>query len=349
MTQTTAAQAVPSPRLERPLDTPFRGVCAALARTTGTDPVLWRVTLAVLSVFGGLGVALYVVGWVLIPQQGEAQSLGERLLRGPDRRLTTRQVLLVALPVALAVAVLGARDNVLGPVVVLGGLAYLVHRRRGAGPVPATASSYDAAVPGTPSVPRPRSVLGRLTVSAGVLLTGVLVLLAALGVDGITAPRVLAADLLVVGAGLVVGAFWGRARGLVLLAVVLALALAASVASRDVTRDGVGNRTWVPTGSGSYRLGVGEGTLDLRSLPRREGGDPVRLSARLQVGHLLVLVPEGMRLSVTARARLGDLLLDGHDTNGDHARAARDVGPPGVPQVLLDASVRTGQVEVRRG
>ena len=33
------------------------GVCGALARATNTDPILWRVIISVLTIFGGFGVA----------------------------------------------------------------------------------------------------------------------------------------------------------------------------------------------------------------------------------------------------------------------------------------------------
>src|SRR5437868_2859557 len=94
MTETTFT----SPRLERPRDTPLAGVCTALARTTGTDVVLWRVLFVVLTVFGGLGIAIYLACYVTIPAQGHEHSLVSRLLQG-DRRMTTRQVLLLALVV----------------------------------------------------------------------------------------------------------------------------------------------------------------------------------------------------------------------------------------------------------
>src|SRR5437764_14019986 len=43
------------------------GVCAASGRATNTDPVLWRVLIAVLSLVGGIGVLVYLVGWLFIP------------------------------------------------------------------------------------------------------------------------------------------------------------------------------------------------------------------------------------------------------------------------------------------
>ncbi|MDQ1651297.1 MAG: hypothetical protein QOI35_497 [Cryptosporangiaceae bacterium] len=56
------------------------GVCGGLARATGTDPILFRVLLGVLAFAGGLGVALYLVAWLLLPMDGEAASPVEALL-----------------------------------------------------------------------------------------------------------------------------------------------------------------------------------------------------------------------------------------------------------------------------
>ena len=56
------------------------GVCAALGRATNTDPVLWRVLLAVLGFFGGIGVLLYLIGWLVIPAEGDTASPIESLL-----------------------------------------------------------------------------------------------------------------------------------------------------------------------------------------------------------------------------------------------------------------------------
>ena len=69
MNQTPPPPPPPPPterRLTRdPDDQVVAGVCAAFGRYTGTDPVLWRVTVAVLAVFGGAGFVLYALGWLL--------------------------------------------------------------------------------------------------------------------------------------------------------------------------------------------------------------------------------------------------------------------------------------------
>jgi phage shock protein PspC (stress-responsive transcriptional regulator) len=64
----------------------FVGVCAALGRATNTDPVLWRVLLAVFTLAGGIGLIVYVLGWLFIPGEGDSGSPLEALLgRGQSK------------------------------------------------------------------------------------------------------------------------------------------------------------------------------------------------------------------------------------------------------------------------
>lgn len=366
MTDTTFA----SPRLERPREAPLRGVCAALARSTGTDPSLWRVLAVVLTIFGGLGIALYLVGIATIPREGEQQALADRLLHGPDRSLHGAEWVLLVLLVCSVLA-LGADLDGLVVLAVLAGLGLLWWRGRlslpappagvdpdsrpGSGAVrvaddgPQVAPSPAAAVPLVAARPRrARSPLTGATLSLAAVVVGVLLLVGTQSGVSVPAEVVLAAALGVVGLGLAVGAFWGRSWGLIALAAVLGLALAATAGARPVIDAGVGDRRWEPVAAGSYRLGVGEATLDLRSLPVREGST-VAVDARVDVGHLVVLVPDGVRVALDARAELGELVLLGERVEGQGLERQVDLGPPGSPQVRLALSVRTGQVEVRRG
>ncbi|MCU1593922.1 MAG: hypothetical protein JWO12_1314 [Frankiales bacterium] len=364
MTDTTQAFAA-SPRLERPREGGFFGVCAALARTTSSDLVLWRVLFVVLTFFAGLGVALYVAGIMFIPREGNARSVGHRLLLGPDRHLEGREVVLVAAFTITAGGLLFSRSGIL-ILAVAAGLGYVWWRSRqdrptgAASPQPRseqTSSSGQAAPafppPEPPQVyppapPRPpvrRSPFVGLTVSLAILTAGVLALIGT-GDTSVPAEVVLASALGVVGLGLVVGSFFGRSTLLVLLAVALGLGLAGTAGARPALDHGVGDRTWSPTASGSYVLGIGDATLDLSGLTVTEL-QTYRIDARVDVGHLLVLVPEGVRVSVDARAKIGDVVVFGQEDDGRGAHKA--VEPDGRPQVVLDLSVRTGQVEVRRG
>lgn len=52
------------------------GVCGGLGRYLGVDPVLLRVAFVVLAIAGGGGILLYLVSWILIPEEREGQPLG---------------------------------------------------------------------------------------------------------------------------------------------------------------------------------------------------------------------------------------------------------------------------------
>ncbi|MGA6163731.1 PspC domain-containing protein [Amycolatopsis magusensis] len=56
------------------------GVAAAIGNRYGIDPVLVRVALVAATVFGGIGIALYVVGWLLFADEHDEVSPIEGLI-----------------------------------------------------------------------------------------------------------------------------------------------------------------------------------------------------------------------------------------------------------------------------
>src|SRR3954447_13207990 len=70
------------------------GVCGGAARYFDIDPVIPRILLAVLAVFGGAGLVVYALAWLLIPEDGAPATRVERWLerRGGDR---SRDLLIV--------------------------------------------------------------------------------------------------------------------------------------------------------------------------------------------------------------------------------------------------------------
>lgn len=52
------------------------GVCGGLGRYLGVDAVLLRIAFVVLALAGGGGVLIYVVAWILIPEEREGEPLG---------------------------------------------------------------------------------------------------------------------------------------------------------------------------------------------------------------------------------------------------------------------------------
>jgi len=56
-------------------DKMLAGVAGGIARYLNVDVTLVRVIIAVLALFNGVGLALYIAAWLLIPEDGEDQSL----------------------------------------------------------------------------------------------------------------------------------------------------------------------------------------------------------------------------------------------------------------------------------
>ena len=58
-------------------DKMLAGVAGGIARYLNTDVTLIRIIIAALVLFTGAGLALYVAAWLLIPADGEDQSVAE--------------------------------------------------------------------------------------------------------------------------------------------------------------------------------------------------------------------------------------------------------------------------------
>ncbi|MFH8973290.1 PspC domain-containing protein [Streptomyces sp. NPDC017890] len=58
------------------------GVCAGLGRQCDIDPVIFRITLAVLSATGGIGLIFYGFAWLFVPYDDEDENEVRKLLTG---------------------------------------------------------------------------------------------------------------------------------------------------------------------------------------------------------------------------------------------------------------------------
>lgn len=80
------------------------GVLGGVARRLNVDPVLLRIVTVVLALFGGVGVVLYALGWLLIPAEDADASVAEEALgRG---RTHSPELPTIALAVGLVVAII---------------------------------------------------------------------------------------------------------------------------------------------------------------------------------------------------------------------------------------------------
>ena len=56
-------------------DRMLAGVASGIGAYLGVDTLLVRIAFAVLSLVGGVGIPLYIVCWLLIPDEGTKQSI----------------------------------------------------------------------------------------------------------------------------------------------------------------------------------------------------------------------------------------------------------------------------------
>jgi phage shock protein PspC (stress-responsive transcriptional regulator) len=91
-------------------------VCGGLGRATNTDPVLWRVLLGALVVFGilghwpvaALGILAYLAAWLVLPAEGDDASALEALLsRGTSSVSSTVTIVLLVGSALVASTLLG--------------------------------------------------------------------------------------------------------------------------------------------------------------------------------------------------------------------------------------------------
>ncbi|MFC5946515.1 PspC domain-containing protein, partial [Micromonospora harpali] len=121
------------------------GVCAAIGRATNTDPVLWRVLLAVLGFFGGIGILVYVTAWLIIPGEGDTASPVESMLGRGRSSMSPVTVIVLSILVAVSFGYIvtdAFRAVLLGAAILVGG-ALLLNRDH--------AAAGRATTPGTPA------------------------------------------------------------------------------------------------------------------------------------------------------------------------------------------------------
>ena len=164
-----------------------------------------------------------------------------------------------------------------------------------------------------------------------------------------------AAVLGVVGLALVVGAFVGRAGGLILLGLVSAVAVGgAAVANPSYSgdRDLVVRPTTAVALADGYALPAGRVELDLRDLVDPASIDGRSIRVDVNVGEIVVIVPADMRVSFDARIDGGGLI---ESPNGDRegwepalsgVLESRRVTPSA--EVDLDLDLQFGHIELRQ-
>jgi phage shock protein PspC (stress-responsive transcriptional regulator) len=389
------------------------GVAGGVARHFDVAPWIVRLIACALAVVG-IGIPLYILGWLLLPGDTRASVATER---GWNRNTVIAVCVLV---VVASLAVLGT-DGVSPPwravpwiIIALG--AFLLIRSAthepstvpavspvpgpvpGAGgtvlppptapdptfvettatpptidptatgetpdvtatmptvgrptppPPPTAPSGFTAPPPAAPPAKRVRrSFLTPLTIFALIVLIGAAVLS---GGHGWARPGVVAAiSLCVIGVALGLSAFFGRARGLIALGIVVAVPLLIGVAIGPRWDDWQ-NHTYDPTAAAqlhhTYDRGIGRTVLDLRDVPL-PAGHVTRVHVDQVIGQVVLWLPADARTHLTGHVSFGEIAYDsrpdhngGTDVRTDRTLTTGD----GAARLDLDVDLSAGQISI---
>jgi phage shock protein PspC (stress-responsive transcriptional regulator) len=374
-------------RLRRSVtDRHVAGVAGGIARHLDIDPIIVRVALVVATFFGGAGLLLYVAAWILVPEEGTAdEPLG---LDQRSRTIALAGVGVLALLAALgdwAGAFWFPWPLAIGVALVV----WFLHRKQqrsdgaappaygdqlvpdaGAGPDADDLAGYDttydlAYAPGTgypPAAPwgsydhprRPRNprkrgpILFWFTLALIALAEGVLGVVDLAGVavaDSAYPALALGITALV----LVIGSFWGRAGGLILVGLVAAIATAGATVGSSVGEE---NRSYSPTSADevqeAYEFGGGRFSLDLSDVSDVEGLDGRDITIDAVGGRVEVVVPDGVDVDVRTGVVGGSSDVFGQRSDGfDITQNGSLDGGDDVPDMSITIDLVGGEIVVR--
>lgn len=340
------------------------GVASGLGDFLNVDPLLIRIGFVGLMVFGGLGLLLYVGAWLLVPEESSDDSIVEELLERAG--LTTRRVLIgVLLVIGGFMFVAGVTTGMgygfatgLGAaiVVIIAGAVLLRQGDRNeavvAPRVSASKPAKEVAAP-TAAAPRqrrrrrPRSPLSWYVLGAMLVGIGVLAVVTNISGADVDLGQFFGLTLGVIGIGLVVGTWWGHARLLILLGILLLpLAVAASFVTAPI-EGGMGFHRFDPANADElrpeYRLLGGRMELDLTQISATDA--PIEIAASVAVGQMYIVLPADATVEVDAEVGGGELGVLGTWQDGA-GLVDRYVRTGDGPRFILDLELGVGSLWV---
>lgn len=358
----------PGSRLTRSTDDKVvGGLSAGLGRYLGIDPIVFRIAFVVLTLAGGSGILLYLVGWLMVPDDTGATVL-KRFGQERHQKLVAAVLAGVGLLVLLD-NLTGSNDDIpLGLVLVgMGGLfLWSRHRDAQAGPPPppgppvppptpappagdadrtlslppAPPTDADAEPPTPaagasgafippPSAKPPAKAPKPRSALVPVTFSLLAVLAGAATLFGLSLVTGLALALLLTGGALIVGAWRGRARWLIPVGLVLSVALAGASLIDVPIRGGAGEVGYRPLTLADVRspYRLGAGQLVVDLADLDLRGQTVTVVASVAAGHLDIVVPADAAVEVDAHVGAGNLVLLGRESDG--LDIGREVTDPG--------------------
>ncbi|MEO8267967.1 MAG: PspC domain-containing protein [Ilumatobacteraceae bacterium] len=353
-----ATPPTPDRRWARSDDRIVLGVAGGLGRALAIEPLFVRIAFVALGLFSGVGIVMYVAGLALLadsptsPPTSTARRIGGGIAVLLSLRwLFNGEAHLPGAGWVVAIGLLGAAIALWRgrtPLEPLPPLPSADVRTDSAGG--STGERWDALTAERRRRPRPpRSPLGLLTIGSATVIGALVWLLnGSAGNRGVWA---FGWATVVLGVGMVVGAFAGRARWLIVpaMATTVAAVTASALSFAGVGLDHrSGDRTeFVSAGStvaARYRTGTGSFELDLTSYP-----DAASTAIEVGVGDLTVLVPDNAHVQIDARVGVGSIEALGSTSNGYRRSLTIDDHRDGAQLIKLKLRVGVGHLEVRHG
>jgi phage shock protein PspC (stress-responsive transcriptional regulator) len=207
--------------------------------------------------------------------------------------------------------------------------------------------------------PKPRSVLGQLTLAATLIAIGGLALLDVANVLYPDPVHYLAVAVGVIGGGLLVGTLFGRARWLIFIGLFLAPFLFVASFVSEWSFSGEAGERYIQVTSiedleranFSYDHSFGVLELDLRWFELPTGGSdvvsPISIDARVSAGELRIRLPQETGAIVTGSAGMGSVTLFGDESAGIGVSNTAETGGESPKAVFaIDARADFGSVVV---
>jgi phage shock protein PspC (stress-responsive transcriptional regulator) len=201
-----------------------------------------------------------------------------------------------------------------------------------------------------PKPPRERSMLGRLTIAIGLIVVATMALIEVSDLNVTIEPfYYFAAIIAVLGIGLVVGAWVGRARWLIIIGILITPMLWLSMLLPVSWNFSAGDFHHIPTTvqevEGAYEQGIGQMTIDLNALSPSELTEVGMIRASLGLGEMVVRIPDGVGVILLADVTAGEVSGPFRTISGIGLDVTREFGPD--PTVLvLDLEVGAGAIQI---
>ena len=321
-------------------------MAALLAGRLGVDPLWVRIGFVLLALAGGIGVLLYFGLWLALIVGRSGDRRWARYVGGA--------IVVFGIPLVLNGGSFEFMSGQVAVVLLLVGLMLALWQPRPGRPRSSPARHRpprrrtDSELPRQPRERRPPSVLGRATLGVAIAVAAVGALIDEANGGRLHPEQWLGAAAVVCGLGLLVGAVRGYARWLVVPAVAFAGVGYASGLTAELGIDAshLAGDEWVnisaatPGGLRHEHLAFGTLHIDITGAP----DDPVTIDARVAIGTIRVATVEDVTVEVRADIDRGSVEVNGVDRD----EPVIEVGPEGRPDVIVDARVGRGAIELER-